>query len=101
VEIEFIGRDLRALCNNKAALARRWGAERGALVAQRLAELHALDRLADLSCLPHIHVEDRGDKTTVSVGTDLALVVTAGRAAGGSTLETLMVHAVQDQSEEL
>jgi hypothetical protein len=100
VEITFIEPDLCALCNSKAALARCWGPERGALVAQRLAELHALDRLADLKDLAHIDVTAGENGTVISAGGQLVIVVEATPGGATGDLETLKVLAIEDREEE-
>jgi hypothetical protein len=97
VEIEFIGRDLHELCNAKAALVRRWGPERAALVAQRLAELQALDRLADLAHLPHIPVSDGEEGTEIDTGADVVLVVAAASDGQSAEREKLTVLAIEDR----
>ncbi len=37
-------------------MVRRWGPKRAAIVAQRLHELEAVESLADLLLLPHLHL---------------------------------------------
>lgn len=84
------------MCNSKAALMRRWGSERGSVLAQRLSELHALDRLADLEHLPHIEVDRGPGGASIAAGTDLAIVV---REECSSPVR-LVVLAVEDRRGE-
>jgi hypothetical protein len=99
VEIRFAHRELGSLCNSKTALMRRWGPERGAVVAQRLAELQALDRLADLAHLPHIEVAPGADGTAAAAGADLVIIVKQ-RASRPTAPERLTVLAVEERREE-
>lgn len=96
MEINFIRSDLGALCNSKAALASRWGPDRGALVAQRLAELQAFDRLADLEHLAHVDVASSEDGTIISAARDIVILVeaTPGRSRD---LESITVLAVEER----
>ncbi len=96
MEIRFDREELGSVCNSKAALMRRWGSERGAVVAQRLSELHALDRLADLEYLPHIDAEPRRRRTSVAAGPDLAIIV---REEAASPVR-LVVLAVEEREEQ-
>ena len=100
MEIEFIGRDLRALCNSKAALVQRWGPERGALIAQRLAGLHALDRMSDLEHLAHIEVEEGADATAVYAGADVAIIAESKGSGRRPAQEKLTVLAVEERGEK-
>lgn len=84
------------MCNSKPALVRRWGSERGAVVAQRLSELHALDRLADLQSLPHIDVKHGRKRISVSAGPDLAIVV---REEAAEPVR-LLVLAIEERREQ-
>jgi hypothetical protein len=52
---------MQRLCNDSAALKRRWGADAASAVAQSLDELNALERLGDLQALPYITLR-RGSK---------------------------------------
>jgi hypothetical protein len=100
VDIHFSCPDLRALCNNKAALARRWGIRRGSLVAQRLAELQAIDSLEDLQHLRHINVTTGVRGTRISASDDLAILVAAGTSEGGEVvLQRLTVLAIEELKE--
>jgi hypothetical protein len=96
VEIRFAREELGSVCNSKAALMRRWGPERGAVVAQRLSELHALDRLADLEYLPHIEAELGRRRNSVAAGPDLAIIV---REEASSPVR-LVVLAIEDRREQ-
>ncbi|HEY1334658.1 MAG TPA: hypothetical protein VGF31_10415 [Myxococcaceae bacterium] len=96
MEIRFAREELGSVCNSKAALMRRWGSERGAVVAQRLSELHALDRLADLKHLPHIEVRRARRRTSIAAGPDLAIIVREEAASPAR----LVVLAVQDRKEQ-
>jgi hypothetical protein len=96
VEIRFAREELGSVCNSKAALMRRWGSKRGAGVAQRLSELHALDRLADLEYLPHIEVEPGRRRTSVAAGPDLAIIV---REEAASPVR-LVVLAIEERREQ-
>jgi len=97
LEITFIRPELCALCSSKAALARRWGPERGAVVAQRLAELQALDRLADLEHLAHVDVADGEAGAAISAGDDVVIIVEATARPQGPDLENLTVLAVEER----
>src|SRR4051812_1581629 len=77
MEILFRRPELHSLCNSRAALERRWGRERAALLAQRLHELAALDCLADLDHLPHVNVETRAKRVRVVADGTLHVVLTA------------------------
>lgn len=96
MEIRFAREELGSVCNSKPAITRRWGPERGAVVAQRLSELHALDRLADLEYLPHVEVEFGRRRTSVAAGLDLVIVVREEAASPAR----LLVLAIEDRREQ-
>ena len=97
MDIDFSCPDLRAVCNSKAALERRWGLRRGDLLAQRLAELQAIDCLEDLQHLPHINVMKDSSGTRISAGGDLVIVAAAAKREGRAvSLQRLTVLAIED-----
>src|SRR5579871_4474457 len=67
VDLRFERRDLLELCNNAAAMRRRWGSDDAAVIKQRLYEIDAVLSLADLATLPYVDIKiDRDDHVTVS-----------------------------------
>jgi hypothetical protein len=106
MEILFRRPDLQALCNSRAALERRWGRKRAALLAQRLHELAALDCLADLDHLPHVVVTSRAQRVRVSVedGLDVVLMAADGQPAlnraPAREVSLVVIDNVVDQEEE-
>lgn len=56
MDVRFAAQDLQQTCNRRAAMVRRWGPKRAAIVAERLHELEAVESLADLLLLPHLRL---------------------------------------------
>lgn len=98
MDIYFASRALGEECNSKAALARRWGSERGALVEQRLTELQALDCLDDYVDLPHVRATATSQSTALRAAEGLAIVVVA--SDGVADVQRLTVLAVEERAEE-
>jgi hypothetical protein len=87
LDISFRNESLQALCNSKAALRRTFGPKRGRMVAQRLQELEALDCLAGVRHLPHVHVSVDDKVSVVAVRVDDGLdvhVVPSGDSSGAA-----------------
>jgi hypothetical protein len=99
MDIYFANSALGAECNSKAALARRWGPERGVLVEQQLTELQALDCLDDYLGLPHVEARATRQMTTLRTARDLVIVVRADQEATTET-QRLTVVAVEERAEE-
>lgn len=98
MDIYFASRALGEQCNSKAALARRWGPERGALVEQQLTELQALDRLEDYVGLPHVRASSTRETTTLHAGENLVIVLIASE--GPAETQRLTVIAIEERAEE-
>lgn len=99
MDIYFASGALGAECNSKAALARRWGPERGALVEQQLTELQALDCLDDYLGLPHVEASSAQKGTALRAARDLVIVVRA-EDEGAAETQRLTVVAVEERAEE-
>jgi hypothetical protein len=97
MDIYFADRALGEECNSKAALARRWGRERGALVEQQLTELQALDCLDDYVALPHVRSMSSAEITTLRTAEELVTVVIA--SDGLQDTQRLTVVAVEERAE--
>lgn len=56
MNLSFESSRLQRLCNERTAMAERWGAPQARQLAQSLYELDALENLRDVAALPHVEV---------------------------------------------
>lgn len=67
MDLRFTSRDLQQACNRQRAMIGRWGRAHAGVVAQRLQELDAVERLADLELLPYLRFVWTHDHRIVTV----------------------------------
>ena len=66
MNLRFANSALQRVCNRRAEMLQRWGADQAAIVAERLHELDAIERLGDLALLPYLRlVADDHDQVVV------------------------------------
>jgi hypothetical protein len=71
MDLEFTSADLRHVCSRRRAMIERWGPAHTDLIAQRLQELDAVERLGDLELLPYLRLAPgRGGRVVTVHGTD-------------------------------
>jgi hypothetical protein len=68
VDLVFPTAEMAAACNSKERLRGRYGEATGAVIAQRLAELHAVECLADAADLPQIDISRDGPDVLIDAG---------------------------------
>jgi hypothetical protein len=64
MDVTFDSAALAALCNSKQRLTRRWGQERGSVIARRLVELASVGADA-IARLPRARVSSNGSGETI------------------------------------
>lgn len=67
MDLLFKSPDLQTACSGRRAMTERWGRARADLIAQRLQELDAVERLGDLALLPYLRLVPAGDGRVVTV----------------------------------
>jgi hypothetical protein len=79
---------------------RRFGKAAGAVLAQTLGELLALDRLGDMTALPYVRIEHASDAIVLESMGVVRLGLTAQKTVGGSakswrTCDCVVISAIE------
>ncbi|MGH2724366.1 MAG: hypothetical protein ACRDI0_08905 [Actinomycetota bacterium] len=96
MDLLFATPELQRLCTEQVAMIDRWGTGGAAVVGQRLQEVEAADRLADLRLLPHLRVvaDDDADEVIVE-GRDGVRLRLAPRQANPNRRRAARWHEAQ------
>ena len=89
---------LAELCNSRARLNARWGAELGAEIARRLYELHAADA-STVQALPHARVES-GPGRNLTIEFQHGLVVRCERGSADHADDLFVISDIYVNEEE-
>lgn len=85
MDLLFSTSELANACNRLSAMRRRFGEPVAAAVAQQLAELHAVDCLADAAALPHLQISRDGSDVLIEPFGLLFLRARPGPGSGSPT----------------
>lgn len=67
MDLRFTSRDLQQACSRQRVMIGRWGRAHAGVIAQRLQELDAAERLSDLELLPYLRLVWTRDHRIVTV----------------------------------
>lgn len=68
MDLRFATSEMASACNSLQRLAVSYGESAGTAVAQRLAELHAVESLADAAELPQLDISRDGSDVLIDAG---------------------------------